>query len=164
MSDVVATELTEGESESVTEPHHDELPDDHPLVKRLAAQKVQLKELKELRAAKARLDEIEESQKTEAEKVADRLAKADAEVAAIPAKVCEALKAHLIVLHSIDQEDAELFLTATDPDQLLKQVERLVTQSGKRNNNYVPREGRTPPTEPASDMRDFARNLFGTKP
>ena len=161
MSDV-STELTEGESESVAEPNHDALPDDHPLVKRLAAQKVQLRELKELRAAKARLDEIEESQKTEAEKVADRLSKADAEVAAIPARVSEALKAHLVALHGIDQEDAELFLTATDPDQLLKQVERLVAQSGKRTSNVVPREGRTPPAEPASDMREFARGLFGT--
>lgn len=160
MSDV-STELTEGESESVAEPNH-ELPDDHPLVKRLAAQKVQLKELKELRAAKTRLDEIEESQKSEAEKVAERLSKADAEVAAIPAKVSEALKAHLVALHGIDQEDAELFLTATEPDQLLKQVERLVAQSGKRNSNVVPREGRTPPTEHVSDMRDFVRNVFGT--
>lgn len=41
------------------------LPDDHPLVKTLAAQKEQIRELKE---KATRLDEIEESQKSELEK------------------------------------------------------------------------------------------------
>jgi predicted nucleic acid-binding Zn-ribbon protein len=127
------------------------------LVKTLAAQKSAIKELK---SKASRLDEIEEAQKSEAEKVADRLAKADAEVAGIPSKVCEALRAHLIKIHEIDQEDAELFLTATEPDLLLKQADRLVGQSGKRK-NVVPREGRNPNPALTDPTRDFLRSING---
>lgn len=157
MSDVTTTEV----AETVTEEHTEavqQLPDDHPLVKTLAAQKVAIKELK---AKASRLDEIEESQKSEAEKVADRLAKADAEVAGVPAKVCEALRAHLIDLHpEIDPEKAELLLTATDPDLLLKQMAQLVDLSGKRK-NIVPREGRNPNPSPTDPSREFLRALNG---
>lgn len=157
MSDVTTAEGTEPVAEDSTTTDTLQLPDDHPLVKTLAAQKAQMKELK---AKASRLDEIEEAQKSEAEKVADRLAKADAEVAGIPSKVCDALKAHLIKIHEIDQEDAELFLTATEPDLLLKQVDRLVGQSGKRK-NIVPREGRTTTPAPADPTREFLHAING---
>jgi hypothetical protein len=88
------------------------------------------------------------------------LAKADAEVATVPAKVCEALKAHLIAIHEIAPEDAELFLTATDPETLLKQADRLVGQSGKRK-NHVPREGRNSTTAPTDPKLDFLRAIDG---
>ena len=157
MSDVTTAEGTEPVAEDSTTNDTPQLPDDHPLVKTLAAQKATIRELK---AKASRLDEIEESQKSEAEKVADRLAKADAEVAGIPSKVCDALKDHLIKIHEIDQEDAELFLTATEPDLLLKQVDRLVGQSGKRK-NIVPREGRNPNPAPTDPTRDFLRSING---
>jgi chromosome segregation ATPase len=158
MSDVTTAEVTETVTEETT-PDAPQLPADHPLVKTLAAQKAQLKELK---AKASRLDEIEESQKSEAEKVADRLAKADAEVAGIPSRVTEALKAHLVTIHEIADEDAELFLTATEPETLLKQVDRLVAQqsSGKRK-NHVPREGHTPSPAAADPTREFLRSING---
>ena len=135
-----------------------ELPADHPLVKTLAEQK---KAIKELKARTARLDEIEDAQKSESEKVADRIAKAEAEVASVPAKVADALREHLVALHEIDKDDAELFLTATEPDLLLKQVTRLVGQSGKRKTNTVPREGQTTTSTSGDDeIREFARGLF----
>lgn len=123
----------------------------------------QEKRAKSNAAAAKKLSELEESQKTQAQKDADRVKAAEDEVASVPAKVAEALKTHLVELHKIDAEEAELFLTATDPDQLLKQVAALVAKSGKRkNNNYVPNEGKTT-TAPEADagMREFARNLFG---
>lgn len=135
-----------------------ELPADHPLVKTLAEQK---KAIKELKARTARLDEIEDAQKSESEKVAERLAKADAEVATVPNKVADALRDHLVALHEIDKDDAELFLTATEPELLLKQVTRLVGQSDKRKStNVVPREGKTPSTSGDDEVREFARGLF----
>ena len=161
MSDATTAEGTE----TVTEDPQtnatadlEQYPADHPLVKTLAAQKAQLKEYK---AKASELDQIREAQKSEAEKVADRLAKADAEVAALPSKVCEALKAHLVKIHEITDEDSELFLTATDPETLLKQADRLVAQSGKRNKNIVPREGRTPNPAPADPSREFLRAING---
>lgn len=150
-------------AETVTEAEHRtttaaELPADHPLVKTLAMQKAEIKDLK---GKAARLSEIEEAQKSEAEKTADRIAKAEAEAATVPAKVADALKAHLVALHEISEEDAELFLTASDPEVLLKQVTRLVGQTTKRKNtNRVPTEGTT--TESSNtDEATFARDLFG---
>jgi hypothetical protein len=160
MSETTA-EVTETTGAEVEQTSATELPADHPLVKTLAAQK---SEIKDLKGKAARLSEIEEAQKSDAEKSADRIAKAEAEASTVPTKVAGALKAHLVALHGITDEDAELFLTATDPDVLLKQVTRLVGQTGKRKNtNHVPGEGATPKAE-TSDMRDFTRNLFGTTP
>lgn len=156
MSDATTADVAETVTEDVA-PDAAVLPDDHPLVKTLAAQKAQLKEFK---AKASELDQIREAQKSEAEKVADRLAKADAEVSGIPSRVAEALKAHLVTLHEIPDEDAELFLTATEPETLLKQVDRLVGQQGKRK-NIVPREGRTPNPAAADPTRDFLRTING---
>jgi len=121
----------------------------------------QEKRAKDNATAAQRLAEIEDAQKSESEKVAERLAKADAEVATVPAKVADALRAHLVALHEIDKDDAELFLTATEPDLLLKQVTRLVGQSDKRKKtNTVPREGQTSSTSGDDDVREFARGIF----
>ena len=114
-------------------------------------------------AAAKKLAELEEAQKTDAEKAADRIANAEAEVASVPVKVAEALKTHLVELHGIDSEDADLFLTAQEPDLLLKQVTRLLQQSDKRRTKQsVPREGKNPTAE-TSDMREYARGLFGNQ-
>ena len=121
----------------------------------------QEKRAKDNSAAAKRLNELEEAQKSDAEKFADRIAQAEAEASSVPAKVADALKSHLVALHEISEEDSDLFLTATDPEVLLKQVTRLVGQTGKRKNtNRVPGEGAT--TEAAStDEAAFARDLFG---
>lgn len=122
----------------------------------------QEKRAKENAAAAKRLAELEDAQKSEAEKAADRIAKAESEASSVPQKVAEALRTHLVALHNIDADDAELFLTATEPELLLKQVARLVGQSDKRQKkNVVPREGTNQTTNTGSEMRDFTRQLFG---
>lgn len=80
----------------------------------------------------------------------------------MPNKVADALREHLVALHEIDKDDAELFLTATEPDLLLKQVTRLVGQSDKRKKtNTVPREGQnSSSTSGDEEVREFARGLF----
>jgi predicted phage tail protein len=123
----------------------------------------QEKRAKDNATAAQRLAEIEDAQKSESEKVADRLAKADAEVASVPSKVADALREHLVALHEIDKDDAELFLTANEPDLLLKQVTRLVGQSDKRKKAHVvPGEGKTPSVASGdADRRAFVRQLTG---
>lgn len=94
----------------------------------------------------------------------NRASAAEAEAATVPAKVAEALKAHLVARHEIAAEDAELFLTAADPDLLIKQVDRLLGPSVKRrkNNNYVPDQGNgKPDAGKPSAMAEFTRTLFG---
>lgn len=121
----------------------------------------QEKRAKDNATAAQRLAEIEDAQKTESERTADRIAKADAEVASVPSKVAEALRDHLVALHEIDKDDAELFLTATEPELLLKQVTRLLGQSDKRKstNNVVPREGNTPKSPGSDGKREFLRTV-----
>lgn len=169
MEDQESAEVTETETEAPEQSQqsagpfkssHEQLPDDHPLVKALAASR---EEAKELRGKARRLDELEDAQKSEAEKVADRIAKAEAEAASVPTKVAAGLRTHLTALHGISADDAELFLTSNDPDLLLKQVARLTDQKSKRERaNHVPSEGNppNPPSEPKEEMRDFARQLF----
>lgn len=153
------TETVTDEAQQEQTDQAEQLAPDHPLVRTLEALKSQNKELK---ARAKKLDALEEAQKTEAEKTADRIAKAEALAQTVPAQVAESLRAHMVVLHEIDSEDAALFLTATEPELLLKQVARLLDQTGKRRkNNHVPKEGSNPPGEPTSDMRDFTRGLFG---
>lgn len=120
------------------------LPDDHPLVKAYNAEKAANQALKE---KARRYDELEESQKSEAEKAAERLAKAEREVEQIPAKVAHELRAHLVELHKISDEDAELFLTANDPTTLRKQVARLVAQAPAKPVGYVPTMGTADPSK-----------------
>lgn len=114
----------------------------------------------DLKAKAARLDEIEQANKSEIEKATERVTKAEAEVAQIPAKVAEALRTHLVARHEIDKDDAELFLTANDPELLLKQVDRLLAQSSARKpTNHVPREGASPAADESNDAI-FARGLL----
>jgi uncharacterized protein YaiL (DUF2058 family) len=121
----------------------------------------QEKRAKDNAAAAKRLVELEDAQKTEAERAAERVAKAEAEVATVPAKVSEALRKHLIELHEIDQADADLFLTATDPDVLLKQVGRWLQRADRRKTGLVVRrEGTTQTTTSDDPMRALTKKLF----
>lgn len=122
----------------------------------------QEKRAKENATAAQRLKDLEDSQKTEAEKAAERLAAAEATVATVPRMVADGLRAHLVALHQIPAEDAELFLTAGDPELLLKQIDRLVgrAKEAKKPGNHVPREGGNPPAH-ENDEVATARALFG---
>jgi Lon protease-like protein len=116
----------------------------------------------DLKAKAEEFDKLAQSRMSEVERANERATRAESEVATVPAKVAEALKAHLVELHSINDEDAELFLTATDPGLLLKQIQRLTArgEDRKRQGNFVPREGTT--VSAGSDpKREFASELFG---
>jgi len=129
---------------------------------RLTRERAKFADYEDLRAKAAQLQQLEQASMTEAEKTAERIAAADRAVQAVPQKVAEGLKGHLKALHKISDDDAELFLTATDPDVLLKQVDRLVARANdsKTNVNHVPREGTNPPPKNNSE-REFVQGLFG---
>jgi hypothetical protein len=124
-------------------------------------------EIEALKVAAAELATIKDAQKSTEQRAADRTSAADAEIAKIPAKVSDALRVHLVALHKIPAEDAELFLTASDPEVLLKQVERLVARgaedvaASKKHGNFVAREGSTSHSAD-SDELETARALFGS--
>lgn len=160
MSEQQTAEATATETEATTEQNEQKPTETVDFWKSKARE--QEKRAKENADAAKRLSEIEEAKKSESEKVADRIAKAEAEVASVPNKVAAALREHLVGLHQIDSDDAELFLTATEPDLLLKQVTRLVGQSDKRKktNNVSPREGNTP-SNSEDEALQTVRGLFG---
>lgn len=135
----------------------EQLPDDHPLVKRLEQLKAENKVLK----PKAKqVDDAEAAKLTDAEKIA----KLQSEVDGLPKQVAASLREHLVELHGIEQDDAELFLTGDTPELLLKQVARLLDQSGagaSKRKNYVSKEGNSQ-RKPAEDENGaFAKSLFG---
>jgi hypothetical protein len=115
----------------------------------------------DLKAKAARLDEMEQANQSEIEKANNRATAAEEKAAKVPALVADALRGHLIALHKIPDDKAELFLTATDPALLLRQVTALVGET-KKQGNHVPREGATNSNSGGQgDEREFVRNLFG---
>ena len=133
----------------------------------LAEQKRKIGNVSQLKADAAELATIKDAQKSTEQKAADRQSAADAQIATIPAKVSEALRVHLVALHKIPAEDAELFLTASDPEVLLKQVERLVARgaedvaASKKHGNFVAREGSTSHSADSDELQT-TRELFGS--
>lgn len=105
------------------------------------------------------LARIKESQKTEAEKAAERLAELETENLKTKA---ELIRLRVASKHGISAEDAELFLTGTDEDSLTKQAERLAAMepAKKPRGSYVPSEGKNPTPGDGNELRDVARNLF----
>lgn len=89
----------------------------------------------------------------------EKAAQAEVSVAEIPAKVAGVLRDHLVALHGIEKDDADLFLTANDPELLLKQVQRLVGRGTGNATLIVPREGNHTSAAESSE-REFTRNLF----
>lgn len=82
---------------------------------------------KENKGAADRLAQLEESQKTEAQKLADRATKAEQSAATATA---EALRWRIAARNGISDEDAEIFLTGATEEALTRQAERLVALRG----------------------------------
>lgn len=95
---------------------------------RLERERAKFADYDDLKAKASRFDEIEAANKTEVEQAREELSQAQAEVEKIPSKVTEALRAYLVKFNEIPEDDAELFLTATDPETLLRQVDRLTSR------------------------------------
>ncbi len=129
---------------------------------RVQRERAKYADYKDVKAKAAEYDKVAEANKSEIDKAMDRVTKAEAEVATVPSKVADALRAHLVPLHDISPEDAELFLTANDPELLLKQVARLTGRESERKtkNNHVPDEGKNPSSAGGGEV-EVTRALFG---
>jgi len=125
------------------------LPEDHPLVKALAAQKDEIKRLKT----------VVDGSKTEAEKVADKLAEYEQKVIAAEARTA---RREVALEHHLTTEDAALLDTVTDGAAMRALAERMArnADTAKRGTNYVPGEGKTQEVK-GDDRRAFLRTLTG---
>lgn len=109
--------------------------------------------------AAKRLAEIEQANKTEAEKVAERLAKAERAAAEAEAR---ALRREVALEHKLSKDDAALLDSITDEDAMRALAVRLAQGADDRakKSNYVPKEGTS--TQPGTDeLAEFTRELFG---
>lgn len=160
----VETQPTEGGETSGYTPPATQQDLDRIITERVKRVESKFADVKDARAKAAEYDKLVEANKSEAQKAQERITAAEAEVASIPAKVSAALRDHLVALHEINAEDAELFLTATDPELLLKQVSRLTGREStrKKQGNHVPGEG-TNPTAPKDEQREFVGKLFSAE-
>ncbi len=120
--------------------------------------------------AASELAKLKEAEKTEAQRVAERLQAAETDAANARR---DALRFRIASKFKIDDEDADLFLTGADEESLTKQAERLVAREAtrradadaaeaeaKRRGNHVPREG-TPPPASSTSSHEFVAGLFG---
>lgn len=121
----------------------------------------QEKRAKENAEAAKRLAEIEDAQKSEAQKAADALAKAEQRAAEAEAK---ALSLQIATEHKLGAEDASLLAALPDEDSMRALAKRLAGQveEQKKNGNRVPKEGTSTTSGPTGDdeMREFARSVF----
>ncbi|MEU1761680.1 hypothetical protein [Micromonospora sp. NPDC005652] len=110
-------------------------------------------------SAAQRLVEIEEANKSEAEKAAERLAKAEKAAQEAEAR---ALRREIALEHKLTKDDAALLDAVTDEDAMRLLATRLGQQAEdrKKTANHVPREGSNPAATSSSDA-NFARDLLG---
>lgn len=126
-----------------------QLPDDHPLVKALAAQKAEITALKA----------ADNAGKTEAQQNAERLAAIEKRATDAEARVT---RRDLALEHKLSKDDAALLDNLTDEAAMKALAARLAGESDKKR-NHVPREGNNPTAGGAdSDVREFVRGLFNT--
>lgn len=153
---IVTTETTAASADEVTAQDL-QLPDDHPLVKSLAAQKAEIKALKE---KASRLDQLEEASKTAEQKAAERAAAA--EERAINAEA-RATRRDIAIEHKLSKDDAALLDDVKDEDamrRLASRLAKLAAEDKPKGGNYVAREG-TNQAVTTDERRAFVRQLTG---
>jgi hypothetical protein len=111
---------------------------------------------------KAQLDKINQANESAVEKAQRELK--DAQDLAARA-TAEAIRLRVAAKHGISDEDADLFLTATDEESLTRQAERLAARNADANSPRAPkpdanqgRPGAGGPKSTADSFAEFFRN------
>lgn len=106
---------------------------------------------------------IKESQKSEAEKAAERLTAAEQRAAQAEAR---ALRRDVALDFKLSKEDADLLDSITDEDAMRALAGRLAkgAAEAKASGNHVPNEGKTPHAPTGDASREAVRGLFGQTP
>ena len=157
MSETTA-EATATETEATTEQETEQKPTETVEFWKQKARE-QEKRAKDNAGAAKRLAEIEESQKSEADKTADRIKQLETEAENARR---DALRFKVASEFGIASERAELLLTGSDEETMRRQAEALKGESDerKKQGNRVSREGHTSSTSGDDEVREFARGLF----
>lgn len=110
--------------------------------------------------AAQRLAQLEESQKTEAQIQAEKIAELEKQ---IEGATVQAVRARMAAKYQIAPEDADLFLTGSDEETVEAQAKRLAERVSASKNNPppVPKEGTVTNAVGSDDEREFLRHLTG---
>lgn len=126
----------------------------------------QFSDYSDLQAKAAKYDEGVNAAKSAEDKAAAQIAEMQKQIESLNGKLTasesSALRARIQAKHGISDDDASLFLTATDPDALESQAKTLAERIGaaKKGAPYVPQQtGHTDP--PVNEEAAYARQLFG---
>lgn len=109
--------------------------------------------------AAKRLAEIEESKKSDEQKTNDRISALESELT--NARFA-AERARIQAKHSISDDDADLFLTATDAEKLEAQAKALADRVSdrKKNGPVVPAQKGREQNDGDDELREATRQLF----
>lgn len=133
----------------------DDLGNYEDVKKRLEFSRTWEKRAKENADAAKKLADIEEANKTEAQKLQDRLAEAEKELTEHRVR---AIRASAAKEAGLDGDMAE-FLTATEPDTALKQAKALAKRVQPAKVDL--RQGARQPTQPKDDANAWLRRAAG---
>lgn len=110
--------------------------------------------------AAAELQRLQDSQKSEADRAAERAAQAETRLAELESRV---LRRDIALEHKLSSEDAAMLDAMTDETAMRNLAKRLAGASEgdrKKKSNVVPREGTTTPKPGEEPIRTLVRDLF----
>lgn len=111
--------------------------------------------------AAAELQRLKDSQKSEADKAAERAAQAETRLAELESRV---LRRDIALEHKLSSDDAAMLDAMTDETAMRNLAKRLASASegdNKKKSNVVPKEGTTNSKPAGDEVREFTRQLFG---
>lgn len=135
---------------------------------RVARERAKYADYPTLKEKAGQLDQIQQASQTEAEKTAQRIAQLEEQLTQTQTS---ALRSRIQAKHGISDEDAALFLTATDEDTLTAQAARLAERAAderkradeerKKTGGRDAFAGRTPTDSAGPDAakRDWLRSI-----
>lgn len=128
---------------------------DKAIQARIARERAKFADYEDVKARASKLTEIEEANKTEAEKVAERLAAAEKRAVELEAK---ATRAEVAAAKGVPIG----LLSGGTKEELEASADALIQFKGESGSTtlHVPNEGKSP-TAQVDSKKQFAKNLFG---
>lgn len=129
---------------------------------RLARERAKYSDYEDLKAKAAKFDQAQNDSKTAEQKFNDRITELEAQVSSSKS---EAVRARIQAKHAISDEDAALFLTGSDPDQLEKQAKALADRVADRKSSgpVVTAQTGSEAATKLDPLNALADGLFGSQ-
>lgn len=126
---------------------------------RLKRERAKFADYDELKTKAATFDQLQDAKKTDEQKLLDRISGLESKLSETEAT---AAKARIQAKYKISDEDAELFLTHTDPEKLEAQAKALAEREGDRRKKgpVLPGQRNLGPDLKPDPLREIAQQIF----